>query len=228
MLRNSIFELIPAGWQNQISPFIQKNYLIQINQNFEISNKKSIVFPKKDEIFNSLIQTSFEEVKVVIIGQDPYHNLNQAHGLAFSVPDGIVFPPSLKNIFKEIQIEYNLIHGPTSGNLIPWTKQGVLLMNTIWTVEKNRPNSHKDFGWMVFTQSIIQALNQNKSNLVFLLWGNHAKKFEKWIDKDKHNILSAAHPSPLSANKGGWFNSNIFKNTNKILEEIGEKPIQWL
>lgn len=228
MLRNSIFELIPADWQNQILPFIQKNYLIQINQNFEISNKKSIVFPKKDEIFNSLIQTSFEDVKVVIIGQDPYHNHNQAHGLAFSVPDGTVFPPSLKNIFKEIQIEYNLFHGPTSGNLIPWAKQGVLLMNTIWTVEKNRPNSHKDFGWLVFTQSIIQALNKNKSNLVFLFWGNHAKKFEKWIDKDKHIILSAAHPSPLSANRGGWFNSNIFKNTNKILEEIGEKPIQWL
>lgn len=228
VLRNSLFELIPNDWKYQLKNYIQEEYLIQINENFEKNKQKSVIFPPEENLFNALKLCRFDQVKVIIIGQDPYHNDGQAHGLAFSVPDGVPIPPSLKNIFKELQLEYDSLFFPTSGNLSFWAAQGVLLINSTWSVTKNQPNSHKDFGWNYFTQALIQCLNIEKSHLVFLLWGNHAQTFEPRIDASKHCILKAGHPSPLSANQGGWFNSGIFLKTNEYLVQNDILPISWL
>lgn len=227
MIKNTVFEKINLDWQNQLKPYVNKSLLIQVNQNLEKSKFNSVIFPPENKIFYSLNSLPFDQVNVVIIGQDPYPNEGQANGLAFSVNPGVPLPASLKNIFKEIQIEYNLPLIPQQGDLSFWANQGVLLINSSWTVEKNKPNSHKDFGWISFTRSIIQSLNEQKFNLIFLLWGKHAQSFSKMIDSSKHVIFKTNHPSPLSANKGGWFNSNIFLNTNKKLEELNKKPIQW-
>lgn len=180
-------------------------------------------FPPKELILNSL--TNLNKTKVVIIGQDPYHNDNQAHGLAFSTLD-TKLPPSLKNIFKELHNDLN-IEVPTHGNLTQWHNQGVLLLNTILTVRKNQPNSHKNKGWEQFTNNIISELNTSKENLVFLLWGTQAHKVEKLINKEKHLILKSGHPSPLSANQGKWFNNKHFSKTNQYLIDNKIKPIDW-
>lgn len=180
-------------------------------------------FPPKELILNSL--TNLNNTKVVIIGQDPYHNDNQAHGLAFSTLD-TKLPPSLKNIFKELHNDLN-IEVPTHGNLTQWHNQGVLLLNTILTVRKNQPNSHKNKGWEQFTNNIISELNTSKENLVFLLWGTQAHKVEKLINKEKHLILKSGHPSPLSANQGKWFNNKHFSKTNQYLIDNKITPIDW-
>jgi uracil-DNA glycosylase len=180
-------------------------------------------FPPKELILYSL--TNLNKTKVVIIGQDPYHNENQAHGLAFSTLDTKI-PPSLKNIFKELQNDLN-IETPNHGNLTHWHNQGVLLLNTILTVRKNKPLSHKNVGWEQFTSNIISELSNTKQNLVFILWGANAHKMEKLIDTSKHLILKSGHPSPLSANAGKWFGNKNFSKTNQYLIENMITPIDW-
>lgn len=190
-------------------------------------------YPPKDLILHSL--TNIENTKVIIIGQDPYHGHNQAHGLAFSIlPTQKVqgttldtkIPPSLKNIFKELQNDLN-IETPTHGNLTHWHNQGVLLLNTILTVRKHQPLSHKNKGWEQYTNNIISDLSNTKNNLVFILWGSQAHKTEKLIDTNKHLILKSGHPSPLSANAGKWFNNKHFSKTNQYLTENNITPIDW-
>ena len=180
-------------------------------------------YPPKDLILHAL--NNIENTKVIIIGQDPYHGHNQAHGLAFSTLDTNI-PPSLKNIFKELNNDLN-IEIPNHGNLTKWQEQGVLLLNTILTVRKHQPNSHKNKGWEQFTNNIISELSNNKENLVFILWGSQAHKTEKLIDTNKHLILKSGHPSPLSANQGKWFNNKHFSKTNQYLIENNITPIDW-
>ena len=189
-------------------------------------NTKTI-YPKPENVFNALNLVKYEDVKVVIIGQDPYHNPNQAHGLSFSVEKDIDMPPSLINIFKEIIDD---VGGkmPENGNLTMWAKQGVLLLNSVLTVEKNLPNSHKGKGWEKITKKIIDLLNARTSPVIFLAWGANAKALVQNIDKNKHYVLYAAHPSPLSANRGGWFGCKHFSKTNEILKNLGKEPIKWL
>ena len=180
-------------------------------------------YPPKDLILHAL--NNIENTKVIIIGQDPYHGHNQAHGLAFSTLDTNI-PPSLKNIFKELNNDLN-IEIPNHGNLTKWQEQGVLLLNTILTVRKHQPNSHNNKGWEQFSNNIISELSNNKENLVFILWGSQAHKTEKLIDTNKHLILKSGHPSPLSANQGKWFNNKHFSKTNQYLIENNITPIDW-
>lgn len=192
--------------------------------NEEYSNKT--IYPKPENVFNALNLVKFEEVKVVIIGQDPYHNPNQAHGLSFSVEKDINIPPSLQNIYKELQSDLGC-YIPNHGNLTKWAKQGVLLLNSVLTVEENKPNSHKNKGWEQITGKIISLLNQREKPVIFLLWGGNAKAIGKNIDTTKHFVLTSVHPSPLSANQGGWFGCKHFSKTNEILEQLGQHSIDW-
>ncbi len=184
-----------------------------------------IIYPKNTDIFNSLAFTEFNAVKVVILGQDPYHGPNQAHGLCFSVKPGIAFPPSLKNIFKEMVDDLRISY-PTQGCLEPWARQGVLLLNTTLTVEAGKPQSHAQIGWSQFTDKIISEISQKKSGVVFLLWGSPAQKKINLIEETKHFILKAPHPSPLSASRG-FFGCRHFSRTNEILKSQGKGEINW-
>ena len=183
-------------------------------------------FPPGRQIFNAFERCHFEDVKVVILGQDPYHGLGQAHGLCFSVNDDVASPPSLLNIFKEIEADLNK-PCPESGNLERWADQGVLLLNATLTVRANQAGSHQNKGWEIFTDEVIRIVNNNKNNIVFLLWGGFAKQKAKLIDANIHHILTSGHPSPLSANKGYWFGNKHFSKTNFLLEQAGLKPIDW-
>lgn len=187
--------------------------------------KKHTCYPEYNNIFNALKLTPYNEVKVVILGQDPYHGENEAHGLSFSVQDGIKIPPSLKNIFKELKNDLN-INEPTSGNLEKWTKEGVLLLNSILTVEKDKAASHKNIGWNTFTDYIIKKLNEKEIPIVFILWGNFAKSKKELITNKKHLILESTHPSPFSA-RNGFFGSKPFSKTNNFLIKNGQTPINW-
>ncbi len=178
------------------------------------------------DIFNALKYTSYSDVKVVILGQDPYHGPNQAHGLAFSVQKGVTPPPSLVNIYKEIEAEYGITMPKDYGCLTSWAKQGVLLLNTTLTVRAHNANSHKDAGWQIFTDNVIKKINEREKPCVFLLWGNNAIKKSSFIDKSKHLVLSCPHPSPLSAYRG-FFGCNHFKLANQFLLENGMSPIDW-
>lgn len=183
-------------------------------------------FPPGKQIFNAFEHCHYEDVKVVIIGQDPYHGIDQAHGLCFSVNDDIAHPPSLINIFKEIEQDLGIAY-PKSGNLINWSDQGVLLLNATLTVRAHQAGSHQKKGWEVFTDSVIKAISQNKNKVVFLLWGGFAKSKIKLIDTKKHCILTSGHPSPLSANRGFWFGNRHFSKANSFLEENGLNEINW-
>ncbi|MCW8897249.1 MAG: uracil-DNA glycosylase, partial [Flavobacteriales bacterium] len=183
------------------------------------------IFPPEKEIFNAFNLTPLEKIKVIIIGQDPYHGIGQAHGLCFSVNDGIKFPPSLKNIFKELQNDLD-IPIPISGNLTHWAKQGVFLLNNTLTVREKTPTSHQKKGWEEFTDAVIKLISEQKSGVVFLLWGSFAQSKENLIDATKHHILKAAHPSPFSAHKG-FLGCKHFSTTNKILIEQGKTPINF-
>lgn len=188
-------------------------------------NSKTI-YPKPENVFNAINQVKFNDVKVVIIGQDPYHQPNQAHGLSFSVEGDVAIPPSLRNIFKELHDELGC-YIPNNGNLTKWAKQGVLMLNSVLTVEYNKPNSHKGKGWEEITTAIINKLNDRPDPVVFLLWGANAKAIGKNINTNLHYVLSAAHPSPMSANQGGWFGNGCFKRTNEILKKLGKTEIDW-
>jgi uracil-DNA glycosylase len=215
------------SWNNQLKSEFQKPYFLELMQQVEQEYAKTTCFPPKELIFNAFEQFDFEETKVVIIGQDPYHGTGEANGLCFSVNDGVAIPPSLKNIFIEINNEYNRILFPSSGNIDRWAKQGVLLLNAGLTVRKDEANSHKHLKWNLFTDAVIQLLNNESNNLVFLLWGTFAQKKGAIISRDKHLVLESGHPSPLSANRGFWFGNNHFKSANSFLKEKGKEAIEW-
>ena len=185
-----------------------------------------MIFPPGKQIFHAFELCPIHQVKVVIIGQDPYHDHHQAHGLCFSVNDGIALPPSLQNIYKEIEADLG-ISAPISGNLERWAKQGVLLLNAVLTVEAHKAGSHQGKGWETFTNAVIQKINEQCENVVFLLWGNYAKEKSKLIDTKKHLILTAGHPSPLSANRGLWFGNKHFSKTNEYLLANQKTAIHW-
>jgi uracil-DNA glycosylase len=215
------------SWYNQLNQEFQKTYFLELMQQVEQEYDTTTCFPPKELIFNAFEQFDFEETKVVIIGQDPYHGTGEANGLCFSVNDGVAIPPSLKNIFIEINNEYDRILFPSSGNLERWSKQGVLLLNAGLTVRKDEANSHKHLKWNLFTDAVIQLLNNESNNLVFLLWGTFAQKKGAIISRDKHLVLESGHPSPLSANRGFWFGNNHFKSANSFLKEKGKDAIEW-
>jgi uracil-DNA glycosylase len=215
------------SWNNQLNQEFQKPYFLELMRQVEQEYDTTTCFPPKELIFNAFEQFDFDETKVVIIGQDPYHGTGEANGLCFSVNDGVAIPPSLKNIFTEINSEYDRILFPTSGNLERWSKQGVLLVNAGLTVRKDAANSHKHLKWNLFTDAVIQLLNDNCTHLVFLLWGSFAHKKGKMITREKHLVLETGHPSPLSANRGFWFGNNHFKLTNEYLLNNKKKEIEW-
>lgn len=183
------------------------------------------IFPPKENLFNALKLTDYNDVKVVIIGQDPYHGKGQAHGLSFSVQDGVKLPPSLVNIYKELEDDLN-IKPSTSGNLTRWAKQGVLLLNSVLTVEENKASSHKGIGWELFTDYVIKKLNVREEPIVFILWGNFAKEKKKYITNSHHLVIESAHPSPFSA-YNGFFGSKPFSKTNNFLIKNKKEPINW-
>ena len=216
-----------SSWQEQLSEEFQKPYFLELMQQVENEYQTTTCFPPQKLIFNAFQQFDFQQTKVVVIGQDPYHGTGEANGLCFSVNDGIAIPPSLKNIFSEINSEYERLLFPTTGNLERWATQGILLLNAGLTVRKDEANSHKHLKWNIFTDAVIRNLNENCDNIVFLLWGNFAHKKGKIIDRTKHLVLETGHPSPLSANRGFWFGNNHFKLTNEYLKQQKKAAIEW-
>ncbi|MCK9140218.1 uracil-DNA glycosylase [Haemophilus influenzae] len=184
------------------------------------------IYPPQEEVFNAFKYTAFEDVKVVMLGQDPYHGANQAHGLAFSVKPEVAIPPSLLNMYKELTQDISGFQMPSHGYLVKWAEQGVLLLNTVLTVERGMAHSHANLGWERFTDKVIAVLNEHREKLVFLLWGSHAQKKGQIIDRTRHLVLTAPHPSPLSAHRG-FFGCRHFSKTNSYLESNGMKPIDW-
>ncbi len=223
---NKINPEIEASWKVELDEEFNSPYFFELKQFLtKEKEEKQRIFPPGSLIFNAFNCTPFTDVKVVLLGQDPYHGLGQAHGLCFSVPYGVPKPPSLLNICKELQNDLGLPI-PKTGNLTPWAKQGVLLLNATLTVRENQAGSHQKKGWEHFTDAIIRKLSDKKSHLVFLLWGNFAIEKEKLIDTSKHSILKTLHPSPLSASRG-FFGCKHFSKTNEILKRMGKSEINW-
>lgn len=214
-----------SSWKEFLKEEFFKPYFLEIKQHFiQAKQKGTIIYPPAPLIFNAFNLTPLPSLKVVILGQDPYHNKSQAMGLSFSVPKNIPLPPSLKNIYKELNEDLG-IPPSSNGDLSKWAKQGVLLLNSILSVEENKPASHQHFGWQLFTDDVIKKISQEKEGVIFLLWGNYARAKNNLIDSKKHFILEAAHPSPLA--KSGFLGCKHFSKTNKILQEQGKVPIDW-
>lgn len=214
------------SWKRRIEPEFHKDYMKKLKAFLkEQQAEKKTIYPKGDQYFAAMNMTPFDKVKVVIIGQDPYHGPGQAHGLSFSVQDGVRFPPSLQNIFKELESDVG-VKKPKSGNLHKWAEQGVLLLNAVLTVEDGKANAHQGKGWELFTDRVIHALNEEKENLVFILWGSYAQKKGAFIDRNKHLVIESVHPSPLSSHRG-FFGSKPFSKANAYLKAHGIKPIDW-
>ena len=218
---------LPSSWQNLLGEEFEKPYFLKLQSFVNQEYDSKICFPPKDQIFNAFNSCLLNDLKVVIIGQDPYHGEGEANGLCFSVADTVKIPPSLRNIFKEIAIDLDTIFIPENGNLERWAKQGVLLLNATLTVEKDKAGSHQKQGWETFTDAVISKINSEKSNVVFLLWGNYAHKKGAKIDLEKHLVLKSGHPSPLSANQGKWFGNKHFSTTNFYLKGVGKSEIEW-
>ncbi len=214
-----------GGWDEVLSPLFESENYLKIREFLKKEYSEHIVYPDMFDIFNCFRFTPFDNVKAVLLGQDPYHNVNQAHGLCFSVREGVEPPPSLVNIFKELKDDLDCTI-PASGDLTKWAKEGVLLLNTALTVRAHRANSHRDCGWTWFTDSVIKLLSDQKEHLVFILWGANARSKKPLIDDRKHLILECAHPSPLSA-FNGFFGCRHFSKTNEYLKEHGIQPIDW-
>ncbi|MDR1724933.1 MAG: uracil-DNA glycosylase [Bacteroidales bacterium] len=214
-----------SDWKTWFEYESNKGYFKELEKIIDSERKNYIIYPQTEDVFNAFKLCSFEQTKVVLIGQDPYHGEGQAHGLSFSVQKGVKFPPSLQNIFKELCNDVNLTM-PTCGDLSPWAKQGVMLLNSILSVRQASPASHKNVGWNLFTDSAIQYLSFHKQNLVFILWGAFAQTKLSFIDTSKHCIISSVHPSPLSAYQG-FFNSKPFSRTNNYLRQVGKQEINW-
>jgi uracil-DNA glycosylase len=217
---------IEASWKDRLKSEFTKPYFLQVATHLKTEKLTgATIYPPGQMIFNAFTQTPFDEVKVVILGQDPYHNPGQAMGLSFSVPDGVPPPPSLANIYKELHTDIGMPI-PKTGNLTHWAKQGVLLLNAILTVRANEPASHSKIGWMHFTDAVIKKISDEKTNVVFVLWGKFAQDKQVLIDATKHHILKAAHPSPLSA-YNGFFGCKHFSRINQLLMKDGFDPIDW-
>lgn len=217
--------MIGNDWDEVLKDEKEKDYFKKLIQFVEEEYKEKTIYPKKTEIFKAFRNTSYKDTKVVILGQDPYHRENQAEGLSFSVKEGIQQPPSLKNIFKELKSDLGY-EPPQSGSLVPWTREGVLLLNTVLTVVKHQPASHKDIGWETFTDNVISKINEKKTPVVFILWGSFARSKKELITNPIHYIIESSHPSPYSA-KQGFFGSKPFSKTNDFLIKNGLSPIHW-
>lgn len=217
---------IEESWRQHIGAEFEKQYFIDLTNFVRSEYMHTTCYPPGSLIFNAFNLCPFDKVKVVIIGQDPYHEPGQAQGLSFSVNTGVSFPPSLVNIFKEIELDLGTPM-PQSGDLTRWAKQGVLLLNATLTVRAHQAASHQRKGWEEFTDAAIRALNADRNNLVFILWGGYARSKAKLIDRSRHLVLESVHPSPLSANRGGWFGNHHFSRTNAYLIEHNQTPIQW-
>ncbi len=217
---------IESSWHDVLKNEFEKPYFEQLTNFVKQEYVYYTCYPDGKNIFQAFELCPFQQVKVVIIGQDPYHEPQQAHGLSFSVQDGIAFPPSLRNIFKEIQNDLGCDF-PDSGNLTRWATQGVLLLNATLTVRAHLAGSHQRKGWETFTDKVIETLSEQQEHLVFILWGGYARSKKRLIDTNKHLVLESVHPSPLSANKGGWFGNHHFSQTNSYLEKHHKKAIEW-
>ena len=217
---------IHESWKPYLEEEFDKPYFKDLINFIRSEYKSQTCFPPGKQIFNAFNHCHFNDVKVVIIGQDPYHGNGQANGLCFSVNDGINHPPSLINIFKEIETDLGIPY-PESGNLMRWADQGVLLLNATLTVRAHQAGSHQKRGWETFTDATIKMISDTKENIVFLLWGGYAKQKIGLINANKHKILTSGHPSPLSANRGYWFGNKHFSKTNFLLEQASQIPVQW-
>ncbi len=217
---------IEESWKEILKEEFEKSYFSQIVTFIKAEKAAGkIIYPPAQLFFNAFEKTPFAKVKVVLLGQDPYHNKGQAHGLSFSVPDGIPLPPSLQNIFKELKTDTGM-QTPNGGNLEKWATQGVLLLNASLSVRQNEPGSHSKIGWLQFTDSVISNISEKKKGIIFLLWGKFAQEKQLLIDETKHYVLKAAHPSPFSADKG-FFGCRHFSKTNELLVQQNKEPIDW-
>ncbi|RUO80325.1 uracil-DNA glycosylase [Idiomarina tyrosinivorans] len=214
-------------WRQLIGAEKQQPYFIELLQKVQQQRDNGVaIYPPKEQVFNAFRLTPAEQVKVVILGQDPYHGPGQAHGLSFSVPEGVKFPPSLRNIYKAIAQDYPQAQLPRHGDLSHWAEQGVLLLNTVLTVEQGKAHSHASWGWERFTDKVVEAINEHLSGVVFLLWGSHAQRKAAMVDSTKHCVLHAPHPSPLSAHRG-FFEAQHFIKANEYLTSQGKAAIVW-
>ncbi len=220
-----IQDLLQNDWKSVLKSTLESEKFTVLSEKVLQAYRDEVVFPPLNQLFEAFNQCSFENTRVILLGQDPYHGMGQAHGLSFSVPNSIPLPPSLKNIYKELFNDLGLMRA--SGDLTDWAKQGVLLLNTSLTVRAGEAGSHASFPWPVFTKAVLNALNTQDKPLVFLLWGNHAQQFASMIDETKHAVIKSAHPSPLAANRGGWFGTKPFSKTNDFLISRGMLPIRW-
>ena len=214
-------------WQHALANTLQQTYVENIiDQVKQQRTVGEVIYPAEKDVFSAFKITSLKKVKVVILGQDPYHGAGQAHGLSFSVLPNVKVPPSLRNMYKELAQDIEGFEIPQHGYLQSWAEQGVLLLNAVLTVKEGQPNSHKSLGWEKFTDEVIKVISENKTGVIFLLWGSQAQKKAKLIDKDKHHILNGPHPSPLSAHRG-FFGCKHFSTANQLLEKQGQKNIDW-
>jgi uracil-DNA glycosylase len=216
---------LPASWRALLADEFDQPYFHKLQEFLEEERRRFTVYPPQEEVYAALQLTPYEAVNVFLLGQDPYHDTNQAHGLAFSVRPGVRPPPSLLNIFKELHADLGC-RIPKNGYLVPWAKQGVLLLNAVLTVRAHEPNSHKNQGWEKFTDSILRKVNDKDNRVVFVLWGSYARKKIKLIDQTRHAVIESAHPSPLSADKG-FFGSKPFSAINRVLRSAGKPEIDW-
>ena len=217
---------LEPSWKAALTEEFAKPYFSELTDFVREAYQTALVYPPAPLIFNALDSCPLSQIRVVILGQDPYHGIGQAHGLSFSVPEGVAHPPSLINIFKELESDIGKVY-PNSGSLTSWASQGVLLLNATLTVEVGRAGSHQNKGWEQFTDAVIDVISTQCDHIVFLLWGNYAKQKGKRIDRDKHLVLSSGHPSPLSANRGLWFGNRHFSQANTYLISKGRTPIHW-
>ena len=217
---------IEASWKQHLEGEFTKPHFTQLTESVRNEYRNNLCFPPGKLVFNAFNLCPFDKVKVVILGQDPYHEQGQAMGLSFSVPEGIMLPPSLQNIYKEIQNDLGKPI-PASGDLTRWAKQGVLLLNATLTVRAHIANSHQTLGWANFTDAAIEALNAHREHIVFMLWGGFARSKKRLIDANRHCIIESVHPSPLSANRGGWFGQHQFSRCNAYLKQQGLDEIDW-
>lgn len=217
--------ILKNDWAELLQGEFEQPYYLQLREFLKQEYATKTIYPNMYDIFNAFHFTPYEDIKVVILGQDPYHGPNQAHGLSFSVQPGVPLPPSLRNIFKELSQDVGC-ELPTNGSLIPWAKQGVLLLNTVLTVRQGEANSHRGKGWERFTDRVIACINEREKPVIFILWGRPAQSKLALIDQAKHKIIQAPHPSPLSASRG-FFGSRPFSQANDFLRELGEIPVNW-
>ncbi|MGO3346527.1 MAG: uracil-DNA glycosylase [Marinomonas sp.] len=216
---------IPASWQTRLAQEFEQDYMVSLTKFLLLERQHKVIYPEPEDCFTALDKTSFENVKVVVLGQDPYHGVGQAHGLSFSVKPGVKVPPSLVNIYKELENDLS-IPPVNHGFLNQWAEQGVLLLNSVLTVEAGKAGSHQKKGWETFTDKIIEVINQEHDGVVFLLWGAYAQKKGRYIDRQKHCVLESVHPSPLSAYRG-FLGCGHFSKTNDYLLSRGKVPINW-